>query len=166
MKKRTLWIVFSVCMTVFLISGLFCVFNLDVFSMKPFQQTTLLESPAMAKYERDGNLYVIDNGSFRLICLEPDGNIRYTITVDKFKEYIRIVDAVIDEAGNLYMYAIEAEYDALLTKRDIIRKYDNRGRFVKDIYSLTYSDVYSNPRLFYQFGSFRYDNGIITFSQT
>ncbi|MCL2759994.1 MAG: HAMP domain-containing protein, partial [Treponema sp.] len=40
------------------------------------------------------------------------------------------------------------------------------GRFVKDIYSLTYSDVYSNPRLFYQFGSFRYDNGIITFSQT
>ena len=153
-------------MAVFIVSGLLCFFNSDIFGMKPFQQTTEFISPAMAKYERDGNLYVIDNGSFRLVCMSPKGDIHYAITVDKLKEYLRIVDAAIDDAGNLYVYAIEAEYDALLTKRDIIRKYDNRGRFVRDIISISYNDVYSNPRLFYQFGSFRYDNGILTFSRT
>ncbi|MCL2442797.1 MAG: HAMP domain-containing protein [Treponema sp.] len=170
MKKKTKWIMFAVCMAVFLATGLLCVFNFDVFYNKPFQQTTYFDSPAMAKFEKDGNLYVIDSGSFRLVCMAPDGNINYTINIDKFREYIRIVDCIIDDAGNLYVYALEAEYDALLTKRDIIRKYDNRGRFVKDIISINYDDLgYSprdNPRLFYQFGSFRYDDGIITFSQT
>jgi len=166
MKKKTLWLIVSVCIAGVIISGVLCIFNIDALNNKPFQQTTSFTAPAMAKYEQDGNLYVIDSGSFRLICMEPDGTIRYTITVDKFKEYLRIVDAVIDSAGNLYVYAIEAEYDALLTKRDIIRKYDNRGIFIKDILSISYNDVYSNPRLFHQFGSFRYENGFITFSQT
>jgi len=153
-------------MAVFLGCGLLIVFNIEILSFEPFQQTTTFTAPAVAKYERDGNLYVIDNGSFRLVCMSPDGDIHYTITIDKLNEYLRIVDSIIDDAGNIYIYAIEAEYDALLTKRDIIRKYDNRGRFVKDILSISYNDVYSNPRLFYQFGSFRFENGFITFSQT
>ncbi|MCL2806171.1 MAG: HAMP domain-containing protein [Treponema sp.] len=171
MGKIKLWLIFAVCIAVFIVSGTLCFFNLDLFKLKPFQKTTNFIAPAMAKYERDGNLYVIDNGSFRLVCMSPKGDIHYTININKQKEYVRIVDSVIDTAGNLYVYAIEAEYDALLTKRDIIRKYDNRGRFLKDIVSIDYdnsSDLgpYDNPRLFYQFGSFRYENGIITFSQT
>ena len=163
--------IFAICMAVFVLLGTLCLFNLNIFNKKPFQQTTTFTAPAMAKFERDGNLYVIDSGSFRLICMQPDGAIHYTITVDMFKEYIRIVDAVIDSSGNLYVYAIEAEYDALLTKRDIIRKYDNRGNFVKDILVIDYEgeagiDPFVNPRLFYQFGSFRYENGILSFSQT
>ena len=152
-------IVFLGCVTLFL-------FNLDILDYKPFQQTTSFFAPAMAKFEKDGNLYVIDNGSFRLVCMDTDGMIHYTIEVDKFEEYIRIVDAVIDDAGNLYIYAIEAEYDALFSKRDIIRKYDNRGHFIKEILSVSYDDVYTNPRLFYQFGSFRCEDGILTFSKT
>jgi len=161
-----MWIMFIACSAVFLGCGLLCIFNIDMLRNKPFQQNTTFNEPAMAKYEKDGNLYVIDSGSFRLVCMNPNGKIRYDITIDKFEEYTRIADAAIDEAGNLYVYAIEAEYDALLTKRDIIRKYDNHGRFVRDIISISYDDVYSNPRLFYQFGSFRCENGILTFSQT
>jgi len=166
MVKKTLWILFAVFMACFLGLGVLCFFNLHIFQFKPFQQTTTITAPAAAKYEKDGNLYIIDNGSFRLICMEPGGNIRYTIEIDRFEEYIRIVDCVIDGAGNLYVYAIEAEFDALLTKRDMIRKYDNHGNFVKDIISITYDDVYSNPRLFYQFGSFHYEDGMLTFSRT
>ena len=92
----------------------------------------------MAKYERDGNLYVIDSGLFRLICMNPDGRINYTIDIDMFDEYIRIVDGAIDDAGNLYIYAVEAEYNALMTKRDIIRKYDNSRQLIKDILSISY----------------------------
>ena len=171
MKSSSLWLIFSLCIAVFLGCALLLFFNSDVLEKKPFQQTTSFNAPAMAKYERDGNLYVIDNGSFRLVCMTLDGDILYTINVDKFKEYTRIVDAAIDEAGNLYVYAIEAEYDALLTKRDIIRKYDKQGNFIKDIFSIDYDNsnpvcVLDNPRLFYQFGSFRCENGVLTFSQT
>ena len=166
MNKSSKWILFIICIALFVLFGVLCLFNLDVFGMKPFQKTTYFSAPAAAKYEKDGNIYVIDSGSFRLISMEPDGRIRYTIEINKFDEYIRIVDFAIDEAGNLYVYAIEAEYDALLTKRDIIRKYDRNGNFVKDILSFSYDDVYSNPRLFYQFGSFRCDNGMLTFSRT
>ncbi|MCL2185327.1 MAG: HAMP domain-containing protein [Treponema sp.] len=166
MKKSSLWLIFSVCTAVFLGCLFLCLSNLDVLEKKPFQQTTSFLAPAMAKFEKDGNLYVIDNGSFRLVCLQPDGDIRYTIEIDKFDEYIRIIDGAIDDSGNLYIYAIEAEYDALLTKRDIIRKYDNNGNYVKDILSIDADDIYTNPRLFYQFGSFRCEDGILTFSQT
>ena len=166
LKKSTTWIILVICVTVFIGCGVLCFLNLDVFKNKPFQQTTSIDGSAMAKYEKDGNVYIIDNGSFRLICMEPDGNIIYTIIIDKMKEYTRIIDSVIDEAGNLYVYAIEAEYNALLTKRDIIRKYDRHGHFVKDILSVEYFNAYSNPRLFYQFGSFQCDNGILTFSRT
>jgi len=166
MKKSSLWILFAAFTCGFLGLGAFCFFNHKVFQHGPFQQNTTISAPAAAKYEKDGNLYIIDNGSFRLICMDPKGNIRYTIDVDKLDEYLRIVDCVIDGSGNLYVYAIEAEYDALLTKRDIIRKYDNHGKFVKDILSFSYDDVYSNPRLFYQFGSFNCDDGMLTFSRT
>ena len=166
MKKSAKWLLFTICMVLFLICGLLVLFNYDVLSKSPFQQTTSFFAPAIAKYEKDGNLYVIDSGSFRLVCMEPDGNIRYTIEIDRFDEYIRIIDGAIDNAGNLYIYVIEAEYDALLTKREIIKKYDNSGRFIKDIFSVTYDDVRTNPRLFYQFGSFQCDNGILSFSKT
>jgi len=150
----------------FVVFGLFCFFNINVLKNRPFQQTTTITSPAAAKYERDGRIYVIDNGSFRLICMEKNGHIIYTIDINKLDEYIRLIDFAIDDFGNLYVYAIEAEYDALLTKRDIIRKYDNHGNYVKDILSISYNDAYNNPRLFSQFGSFHYENGILTFSQT
>jgi class 3 adenylate cyclase len=165
MKKSTMWLMFLVFITAFLSCALLCAFNRDVFKKSLFQKTTVLNSPAMAKFERDGNLYIIDSGSFRLICMEPNGKIRYTINIDKFKEYTRVVDAAIDGAGNLYIYAVEAQYNANLTKRDIIRKYDNNGRFIKDILNINYSDIRNNPRLFYQFGSFRYDDGMLTFSR-
>jgi len=165
-RKSTIWTVLFICLAVFIGCGALCFLNLDAFKKQPFQQTTRFSGTAMAKYEKDGNLYVIDNGSFRLVCMKPDKSIIYTIVIDKLDEYIRIVDSVIDEAGNLYVYAIEAEFNSLLTKRDIIRKYDNQGNFVKDILQVTYDDAYSNPRLFYQFGSFMCENGVITFSRT
>ncbi|MCL2213721.1 MAG: HAMP domain-containing protein [Treponema sp.] len=166
MKKRPLWTIFIIFILVFIACAFFCIKNLDVLEMEPFQSTTSFVAPAMAKFEKDGNLYVIDSGSFRVICMDTDGNIHYTIEIDKFDEYIRIIDGAVDEAGNLYVYAIEAEYDSLLTKREIIRKYDNRGHFEKEILSISYNDVYTNPRLFSQFGSFVCKDGILTFSRT
>ena len=162
------WTWLAVCIAVFLGAAFMCFKNPDIINKKIFQQTTVFDAPAMAKFEKDGNLYVIDNGSFRVICMDTDGNIHYIIEIDKMDEYIRIADGAIDEAGNLYLYAVEAEYDALLTKREMIKKYDNRGNFVENILDISYANVsdFDNPRLYYQFGSFRCDSGILTFSKT
>ena len=85
MKKSAQWLLFAICMALFLIFGLLFFFNSDVLSRSFFQQTTFFDAPAMAKFEKDGNLYVIDNGSFRLVCMEPDGNILYTIEIDRLR---------------------------------------------------------------------------------
>jgi len=165
MKKPTMYITFAICMAIFLVCAFACFFYRDVFKNGLLETTTTFNGPAMAKYEKDGNLYVIDSGSFRLVCMAPNGNMRYMITIDKLKEYTRIVDCAIDEAGNLYVYAKEVEYEAYLTKRDMIRKYDKNGKFIKDIISISYDNAAANPHLFYPFGSFRCENGMLTFSR-
>jgi len=165
MKKSSMYLAFAACMAVFLVCGFACFFYRDAFKHAFLETTTTFAGPATAKYEKDGNLYIIDSSLFRLVCMAPDGNIRYTITIDKLKEYTRIVDFAIDDAGSLYVYTAEAEYDAYLTKRDMVRKYDNNGKFVKEIISIRYDDVDRNPHLFYQFGSFRCENGQLSFSR-
>ena len=70
MKKPKMYLAFGICMAVFVICTLLCFFNVDVFKKGIFQQTTSFSAPAMAKFEKDGNLYVIDNGSFRLVCYD------------------------------------------------------------------------------------------------
>jgi class 3 adenylate cyclase len=146
---------------------LVCVFFEDLLRRPVLQKSITFVSPAAAKYARDGNVYVVDNGLFRIICMTPDGRINYTINIDKMAEYTRFYDLTVDEAGNLYVYAMEGEYDAYLTKRDSIQQYDNRGRFVRNIFSVTYTDDSPDqPYMFPQFGSLRYENGVLSFSRT
>ena len=98
MKNQKMQIVLAVCIIIFIACGIICFLKIDAFGARPLQRTTSFSAPAMAKYERDGNLYVIDSGSFRLVCMSPDRKIKYTINIDRFNEYIRFVDGAIDEA--------------------------------------------------------------------
>jgi class 3 adenylate cyclase len=143
-----------------------CLLNRDLLTKPVFQKKTDFNVASIAKYEKDGNLYIIDSGSLRLICMTPAGKINYTININKKKEYVKIYDCAIDEAGNLYVYATELEYDASLTKRDMIRKYDSKGNFLENIYSLPYTELSSDrPHTFAQFGSMNCEDGILTFSR-
>jgi class 3 adenylate cyclase len=157
---------FVASLLVFIGCVLVCFFNQEFLKQPIFNRTTEIINAASAKYEKDGNLYIIDSGSFRLICMRPDGRIKHTITVDKMKEYTRIYDSTVDDKGNLYIYAMEVEYDAYLTKRDMIRMYDSNGKFVKEILSIDYSGYEEDrPRGFAQFGSMHCNDGMLTFSR-
>ena len=83
MKKPIMWLMFYISAAVFTACTIIFFFNTDVLKKKPFQRYTSFDAPAAAKFEKDGNLYVIDNGSFRLICMSPDSKIHYTIEIDK-----------------------------------------------------------------------------------
>jgi class 3 adenylate cyclase/HAMP domain-containing protein len=166
MTKKKEIIVCILCVCVFIGTSLICLSNINILKRPFFQQKTTFNSASYAKYEKDGNIYAVDSGGFRLICMTTDGNIEYVILIDRLKEYARIYDSTIDEQGNLYAYLQEVEYDAFRTKRDIIRKYDKHGNFVKDILVVAYAkDSLDQPHTFPQFGSMHYAEGNLTFSR-
>jgi class 3 adenylate cyclase/HAMP domain-containing protein len=171
MKRRTIT-AFCISIVLFAACAVICFLNFDALTKPLFQAEAYkihFDGPSAAVYEKDGSLYIVDGGSFRLIRMSPDGQIHYVITIDKRREYTRLMDLAIDEEGNLYLYAMETEYDAYLTKRDIIRKYDSSGRYVKDILVIDYEagDLASdeNPRTSPQIGSMRCENSILSFSR-
>jgi hypothetical protein len=152
---------------VFVFCAAVCLLNIGLLKRPVLQTTTEIQVASSAKYEKDGNLYIIDNGSFRLISMTTEGNINYNINIDKMKEYTRIYDSAVDDMGNLYVYTMEMEYDAYLTKRDMIRKYDSKGNFIGTILDIPYNENSPDrPRGFAQFGSMHCENGILTFSRT
>jgi class 3 adenylate cyclase/HAMP domain-containing protein len=151
---------------VFLVCLIFCVIHLDHLWRPVFQKTTYFTAPLSAKYEKDGNIYIIDDGSFRLVCMTPGGTINYIIAIKRYDEYVKMYDFAVDERGNLYVYLMEAEYDAYLTRRDIIRKYDRKGIFQKEIFVIDYTnDPENQPHIFPQIGSLRCEDGFLTFSK-
>ncbi|MDR2500888.1 MAG: HAMP domain-containing protein [Treponema sp.] len=165
MKKSTGTVLFTLCAAVCLFASFFCIARGDLLKRPVFQRKTAFMTAMTAKYEKDGNLYVIDSGGFRLLCMTADGEIRYTIRVNKLKEYVKMFDLAVDGAGNLYVYMMEIEYDAFLTKRDIIRKYNKQGKQQRDIFVMDYAGREDRPRAFPQFGSLRCRDGALTFSR-
>ncbi|MDR2094220.1 MAG: HAMP domain-containing protein [Treponema sp.] len=165
-KRRKYLTGFGICLAVFFCCLAVVLLNLNILKRPVFQIKTDISAPASAKYEKDSNLYIIDNTGFRLICMTTEGNINYTINIDKMKEYTRFYDMAVDEMGNLYVYAMEVENDAFLTKRDIIRKYDRSGKLVQNILVIEYDENSEDrPHVFPQFGSMRCEEGVLTFSR-
>jgi class 3 adenylate cyclase/HAMP domain-containing protein len=165
--KQRYSLFFGICLGFAVSAFLLCFFFVDFFRRPVLESKITFVTPAVAKYAKDGNMYVIDNGSLRIICMTPDGRINYTINIDKMTNYTRFFDFAVDEAGNLYVYAMKGEYDAFMTRRDSIQQYNNRGQFVREIFSVDYSyDSPDQPKMFPQFGSLRYERGVLTFSRT
>lgn len=164
--KKPGWIrIFALCAVVFSIAAGVCLLNIEFLRRPLFQKETSIMTAMSAKYEKDGNLYIIDNGAFRLLCMTLDGKINYSISINKMKEYTKMYDCAVDEAGNLYVYMMETEYDAFLTRRDIIRKYNSQGKMLNDILVIDYTGQEQRPHAFPQFGSLRVNEGTLTFSQ-
>ncbi|MDR1950314.1 MAG: hypothetical protein LBQ38_13050, partial [Spirochaetaceae bacterium] len=157
---------FAISLGVFLCCFILVIFNPDLLKRPVFQKKTDISSPSVVKYEKDGNLYIIDNGGFRLISMTTEGNINYALNINKMEEYTRFYDMAADEMGNLYVYAMEAENDAFLTKRDMIQKYDQKGKLIKNILTIQYEkDSDDRPHVYAQFGSMRCEKSILTFSR-
>jgi class 3 adenylate cyclase/HAMP domain-containing protein len=155
---------FILCVFIFAACAAICLFNIDLLTRPVFQKTMEFSNAASAKYGKDGNLYIIDNGAFRFISMTPEGKINYSININKKREYLKFYDSAVDDAGNLYLYATELAYDAYMTKRDVIRKYDRRGKLIKEIFTLNYGENTENPQTSPHIGSLRCENGILTFS--
>jgi class 3 adenylate cyclase/HAMP domain-containing protein len=164
--RKKYYIAFGICTVVFILCFFVVILNYGFLKKPVFQKKMNITSPSSAKYEKDGNLYIIDNTGFRLISMTLEGNINFTININKMKEYTRFYDTAVDEMGNLYVYAMEVENDAFLTKRDMIRKYNRNGKFIQNILVIEYDENSEDrPHVFPQFGSMRCEKSILTFSR-
>jgi class 3 adenylate cyclase/HAMP domain-containing protein len=166
-QKKVYIIVFIICTAISISTALVCLLNAKLVKRPIFQKTIELNAPRLAKYQSDGNIYIVDTGMFRLICMSPDGKIKWNITIDRLEQYIKFIDLAADENGNVYVCCKEFEYDAYLTKRDFIRKYDKNGNFVQDIFVMNYDENSEDrPHAFPQFGSLVFADGILSFART
>ncbi|GMO25896.1 MAG: hypothetical protein Ta2F_01330 [Termitinemataceae bacterium] len=166
--KNNVKVLISLLLCVFFSAGciFFAALHKDSLTKPVLEQKTVIDKPTLAKFCNDGNIYIIDSGSLRLICMSPNGNINYTIEINVLEEYTKFFDCAADEAGNLYLYAMETEYDALLTKRDMISKYDRTGKFIKHIFiENSTGDLKENSHTVALFNSLNFNNGNLTFSR-
>jgi class 3 adenylate cyclase/HAMP domain-containing protein len=97
--------------------------------------------------------------------MTPQGNINYTISIDKIKDYTRIYDIAVDEDGNLYAHTMKIAYNENAKIKDAIVTYNKKGELVKTILEMPYEKEDPNRMYtFPQFGSLHCENSILTFS--
>ncbi|MDR0409493.1 MAG: hypothetical protein LBH18_03750, partial [Spirochaetaceae bacterium] len=161
-KAINILVLFS---AIFVLCVCMCFFNFETLKAPLFQRKTTFSEIAFAKYEKDGNIYIVDSGFFRLVCMTPQGNIKYTISIDKSKDYTRMYDIAVDEDSNLYAYMMKLEYNEDAKLQDTIVKYNANGEFVQTIFKEHYEkDNPDRAYTFPQFGSLHCEDSILTFS--
>ena len=80
------------------------------------------------KEGEDGRRYLLDQGHERLLCMDQQNKLLYTIECPKDvqKRTLYIDDFCTDEAGNLYLQA--SCWDGMHLSEEIILRYDSHGR--------------------------------------
>jgi signal transduction histidine kinase/DNA-binding response OmpR family regulator/HPt (histidine-containing phosphotransfer) domain-containing protein len=125
--------------------------------------------PAQANIDGEGNMYVIDKGLSRLTSMNSRGVLQYRIEPNTDREYIKIYNSVTDDAGNLYIYVQQIDHENFSIKKDIIKKYNKRGNFVKNIYTMNYAGEFTSKAeeaiASSRINSLECNNDIITFSR-
>ncbi|MDR0786224.1 MAG: hypothetical protein LBE74_10175, partial [Treponema sp.] len=111
MTKNNAIKVFVLSIVIFVCYVCVCFFNFRVLTSPLFQKKTVFSEVAFVKYEKDGNLYVVDSGFLRLVCMTPQGHIKYIVSIDKTRDYTKIFDIAVDEDGNLYAHTMKSAYN-------------------------------------------------------
>ena len=80
------------------------------------------------KEGEDGRRYLLDQGHERLLCMDRQNKLLYTIECPKDvqKRTLYIDDFCTDEAGNLYLQA--SCWDGMHLSEEMILRYDSHGR--------------------------------------
>ncbi|MDR0708255.1 MAG: hypothetical protein LBF60_10370, partial [Treponema sp.] len=111
MTKNKAMKIFVLSSVVFAFCVCICLFNGKTLKSPIFQRKTTFKEVAFVKYEKDGNLYVVDSGFLRLVCMTPQGHIKYIVSIDKTRDYTKIFDIAVDEDGNLYAHTMKSAYN-------------------------------------------------------
>ncbi|AEE15843.1 HD domain-containing phosphohydrolase [Treponema brennaborense] len=100
------------------------------------QQTVSCGTPTELAVMSDGST-VINDDSFRILCIKPDGLLKFHIDAKKNQ---KITGLALDENDNLYFY-LSTQNARGITLTDFICQYDSAGTFVKRLFTIDYTAV-------------------------
>lgn len=137
----------GVLLLLFVLLFLFAYFNrmplTDAFSLD-----TAIDLGYSAKQGPNGDYYVLDDGHARLICFDKDSNVHFSIEnpSDEKSESLYIDDFAVTEEG---IYLSATEWDEMTIAREVVLRYDEKGKYIDTIVDREYSSLDSKKHHFY-----------------
>lgn len=84
--------------------------------------------------QTDSGDTIINDSSTRILCISPDGTLKYKIDADDSEQFTGIT---VDNSGDLFMFRTKNSSSAALS--DDIYMYDSSGNFVRSLYTISYA---------------------------
>lgn len=133
LSKKSYYIFAFIIGVLVIASSLYVNFNSDGFSYEPFTKGPELSSPVFSKVGYNGEKYFIDQGNYRIIALNKDGECEwtYTNTGASYKEIVPTPD------GRIFVTNYNYFNDTIIS--DIsIDEFSSSGKFLGSVYSVSY----------------------------
>ena len=102
--------------------------------LSPASRTLSCDNPLEVARMSDGST-VINDSALRVLCIAPNGQLRYVINAGNNRQLTGIT---LDEADNLYLYRTVSNASGAL--RDEICKFDARGTETAVLYTIDYTE--------------------------
>lgn len=129
-----------------------CAFFLDMHYYQAdglFQNTIVIDNPYLSKQDALGNTYVVDQEHGRILKLDENRQVLYSIrSNDKEEDTISYVGDIA-VAANGYLFVEEHHWGGLYVDREAILVYDEQGKYVATCYDDIYDDEYVDKRKIY-----------------
>ena len=113
--------------------SVFVYYNSDCFSYKPFGKGPELSSPVFYKVGHNGEQYYIDQGNYRIIAINKDGECEWTYknTDASYKEILPTPD------GRIFVTNYHYVNESIISNISV-DEFSSSGEFLGSVYSVSY----------------------------
>lgn len=137
------------CLILFLITAsvFLCIKKNDF--RNPFNKDFLLKSPSYSVTDIDGNSYILDNSTLRIVKLNKDNQVTMIINgkASPNSSFYNARALAVAQDGSIYINDVLLDTDGIFIKSERIIKYSPLGTFDKVVYELTYDRESARPKL-------------------
>lgn len=132
-SQKTYYFFSFIIAILIVISSIYVYFNLDGFSYQPFKNDLEVSSPVFYKATSNGEQYYIDQGNYRIIAINKEGQCKWTYinTGACYKEIAQAPD------GRIFVTNYHYRNEAIISNISI-DAFSASGEFLGSIYSITY----------------------------
>jgi len=122
--------------------GTWVLFHTADLKSEPWRSRVALKFPFATAVDTSGRIYTSDSAMGRLVALERDGSLRWTLEGLKHSEgFYNAVGLDIDSKGNLYVTNwLPAPGQDWVAQEMQIQRYDSDGRFLSTVFRLENSE--------------------------
>lgn len=126
----------------------------------------ILDSPSDAYMDGDGGLYVIDRSKMDIVKAAPDGSFAYVIHGGENSEngFYNVNEIAFSPDGRVFVHGLRFEGQSLYLADERILEYTSGGRFVRELYKVSYDHSGLEPRQEGLIHGLDYQDGLLRFT--